>query len=110
MATVTGLDGLALILSRQPKSGTVRHSTIVRVNRIAECRNLPADADEPFVTVIEKGRDGNARKSTAIATAYRKLIGDATDVTVVPLRAEGEDHKCLLVPAGAYKEAMAKVA
>ena len=105
MAETLTLDGLTTLLAAEPRVERVRQSTIVRVNRIAECRNTGE-----VVTVTETGRDKTARKSTAIATAYRKLIGDATDVTVVPLRAEGEDHKCLLVPAGAYKEAMAKVA
>jgi len=105
MANALTLDGLATLLAAEPKSGTVRHSTIVRVNRIAECRN-----SGEVVTVTESGRDGNARKSTAVANAYRKLIGDADDIRVVPLRQAGRETECLLVPAGMYADAMAKVA
>ena len=104
MATTLTLDGLVTLLASEPKSGTVRQSTVTRVNRIAECRNTGE-----VVTVTETGRDKTARKSTAIAAAYKKLIGDADDIQVLPLRQQGRETECLLVPAGMFKDAMASL-
>ena len=104
MATVLTLDGLVERLANEPTgTGIVRQSTVTRWNNIAACRA------GDIIEVTESGRDKTARKSTTIATAYRRLLDGADDIDVVPLKQAGHETECLLVPAGMHVEAMTRL-